>query len=122
MLVDLSQRFEEGMFRAMAFPSVVVERCLKYEEHGANATRLDMVVHIGTHLDAPIHVLPDGTAMDDVLLERVCGEAVCWGLDMDAEAAITVEQLETCTPAARAICGPPVSDGRGGRVDCGLRG
>ena len=51
--------------------------------------------HIGTHLDAPLHFIPDGKSMDAVPLENTLGEAMYLDLsDKPAEQPVTVEMLE----------------------------
>lgn len=45
--------------------------------HGdvANATRLTMDVHTGTHVDAPRHFVPDGVFLEELGLEPFVGDA-----------------------------------------------
>ncbi len=38
-----------------------------------NLSALSLCAHNGTHLDAPLHFVPDGAAVDDVPLEVCCG-------------------------------------------------
>ncbi|HUG30653.1 MAG TPA: cyclase family protein [Candidatus Limnocylindria bacterium] len=42
----------------------------------ANVTDLRMDVHTGTHLEAPLHFLPDGAPLDSLPLERFVGDAL----------------------------------------------
>lgn len=41
-----------------------------------NVTRLSMVVHTGTHMDAPFHFFPSGLTIDQMPLEQCLGPAV----------------------------------------------
>ena len=41
----------------------------------ANVSRLEMVVHTGTHVDAPAHFLADGAGVDSLPLEALTGPA-----------------------------------------------
>lgn len=41
----------------------------------ANVTRLDMDVHTGTHVEAPLHFLADGAALETFELQRFVGPA-----------------------------------------------
>ena len=43
-----------------------------------NVTEIHMVVHHGTHFDAPRHFVEDGTTIDQVPLERLYGQGVIW--------------------------------------------
>src|SRR5580765_3513974 len=49
----------------------------------ANVSRLEMGVHTGTHVDAPIHFIEGGRAVEDLKLEEMIGEAFV----VDASAA-----------------------------------
>ena len=39
----------------------------------ANVTRLDLGVHTGTHIDAPLHFEPGGTGVDEISLDILIG-------------------------------------------------
>ena len=41
----------------------------------ANVSQLDTDVHVGTHVDAPCHLLQEGTAIDDLSLDILMGPA-----------------------------------------------
>lgn len=47
----------------------------------ANVTRLDMDVHTGTHVEAPLHFLADGSPLDAMALDRFVGPAVVAAVD-----------------------------------------
>lgn len=46
------------------------------ESEGYRARRLDLGTHSGTHVDAPAHLLPDGTTLDRLPLDLWVGPAV----------------------------------------------
>ena len=50
-----------------------------FETGPALVSRLEMGVHIGTHVDAPLHVLPGAAAVSDLPVERFFGSAVAVG-------------------------------------------
>lgn len=59
----------------------------------ARESRIDMDVHTGTHIDSPLHMLPDGGTMATIPLERLVG--ACRVLDLtDVQGGITKEHLE----------------------------
>ena len=58
-----------------------------------------MVVHTGTHVDAPLHFCADGPGMDAIPLERLMGPGVVIRLELSACEEITAQHLETATPA-----------------------
>jgi kynurenine formamidase len=67
----------------------------------ANVTEVQMVVHHGTHVDAPRHFIDDGPPMDEVPLERLYGPGVIWRLDLPPRAPIAAADLERATPRIR---------------------
>ncbi|SDW48802.1 cyclase family protein [Paenibacillus sp. CF384] len=56
-------------------------------------SRLDMNVHSGTHVDAPLHMLKDGEAIETIGLEQLIGHARVVDLT-HCEACITRADLE----------------------------
>lgn len=59
----------------------------------ARESRIDMDVHTGTHIDSPLHMLPDGGTMATIPLERLVG--ACRVLDLtDVQGGITKKHLE----------------------------
>ena len=75
-IVDLSLPITEVMriYPGMAAPSV--SRQKRHETQGVQVSKLEIVVHAGTHVDAPRHFLPDGSGIDRIDLAKLTGEAV----------------------------------------------
>jgi arylformamidase len=96
--IDLSHRITEELSRIPSFPQPQIHRIWNIPEHPANVTEVQMVVHHGTHLDAPRHFISDGPAMDEVPLERLYGPGVVWRFDKDDDGLIDVADLERATP------------------------
>lgn len=71
----------------------------KIPDQRANITQMDMVVHTGTHVDAPVHFCVDGPGMDAIPLERLMGEGLVIRLELSACESITVEHLANAAPA-----------------------
>ncbi|SFE39534.1 Kynurenine formamidase [Paenibacillus catalpae] len=60
---------------------------------GVNESRIDMDVHCGTHVDAPLHMLEDGETIETLGLEELVGNARV--LDFtEVKDSITREDLE----------------------------
>ncbi len=96
--LDLSWQISEDMPRVPAFPAPVIERISSLPESPFNATRFDMVVHTGTHVDAPCHFFMDGPAFEEIPLDRLCGPGVVWHIDMELDSTIEVAHLEAASP------------------------
>jgi arylformamidase len=99
VLIDLSQPYRDGMFSQKLFPPIKVERCIRIDERGVNVTCWSAAVHAGTHVDAPLHFIPDGPAIDGIDLERLHGPAVCLEVERGGNQEITVADLEAGGPS-----------------------
>ncbi len=77
-VVDLSHPIEEGMvsFPSPNHPAPEVTVLARHESEGRMTRRLVLGTHTGTHMDAPLHFIPDGTAIDGLALEALVGPAV----------------------------------------------
>lgn len=75
-VLDLSLPISGGMrvYPGMASPSV--KQVKQHETHGVQLSKLEIVVHAGTHVDAPRHFLADGSTIDQIDLDKLSGEAV----------------------------------------------
>lgn len=58
----------------------------------ANVSRLDLDAHSGTHIDAPLHFIPDGDTTDDIPLHKFIGP--CFVADCRGLQRITAADLE----------------------------
>jgi len=77
-------------------PCIVLERVGKIENgDNANVSRIDMVVHSGTHVDAPYHFLPDGKTVDQLSLSLLTGRAYVLHLpEVDRITAAVLEEAQ----------------------------
>jgi len=79
-IIDLSMPIEEGMRVFPGMPSPACTRVKTHESQGLQVTKLEMLVHQGTHVDAPLHMFRDGETIDQVPLDKLIGEAVVFNL------------------------------------------
>lgn len=74
-------------------PRIEVKRVESIEEGGdANVTRVSMSAHTGTHVDAPVHFLPDGETVDQLAIKTLTGRA--YVLDLPDVDCITAQAIE----------------------------
>jgi arylformamidase len=75
-VIDLSLPITEVMrvYPGMATPSVKYLK--RHDTHGVQVSKLEIVVHAGTHVDAPRHLLADGSTIDRIDLDKLTGEAI----------------------------------------------
>jgi arylformamidase len=73
--IDVSVPLRQGMPHWPGDPEVVIERFAALGSAGANVTRIAMSAHTGTHVDAPLHYVGNGAAVDAAPVEALVGRA-----------------------------------------------
>jgi kynurenine formamidase len=96
--IDLSHRITETLSRIPFFPQPRIRQIWTRPPDNANVTEVQMVVHHGTHLDAPRHFIADGPTMDQVPLDRLFGPGVIWRIETTPRGIIDVAELVRATP------------------------
>ncbi|MBX7234857.1 MAG: cyclase family protein [Caldilineales bacterium] len=99
-IVDLSVPIGEG---TLSPPSVNTQLKITSFHRGPGfwqASKIEMLLHTGSHVDFTKHVQADGETAGEVALERVFGQALVVDLSFaQANHAITVADLEAHAPA-----------------------
>ena len=69
-------------------------------------SNVELMNHVGTHIEVPLHCLKEGADLAQIDLEQLIGEAVILNLiDAEAEGGVTLEQVQ----AAAEANGPKVA-------------
>ena len=98
--VDLSRVLTNDMPRVAMFPPPRFERIMAMPHDPVNVTEVQMVVHVGTHLDAPSHFIPGAPDIDEVPLDRLHGPGVVWAIpDLQPYDEIGPEHFAAARPA-----------------------
>lgn len=83
--IDLTIPLSNGLKMFDSFPAVAIEDVLTHESSrerykapcmGAKVTKISLVDHIGTHVDAPVHFIPGGKDLSQYPADYLIGEAV----------------------------------------------
>lgn len=75
-LFDISITTTSEMVTWPSDPGVILKRVKKIEEGShSNVSKLEMGVHSGTHMDAPVHFVAGAKSIDQLPLELLIGEA-----------------------------------------------
>ena len=74
--VDATYPVSPDVPRVQSFPPPSITRVSEMPHKPLNVTRIDTIVHMGTHLDAPRHFFLDGPAMESIPLQRLMGRGV----------------------------------------------
>jgi len=74
---DITMTIETGMLSWPSDGPVMVNRVRSMDDgERLNQSRLDLSAHTGTHIDAPVHFLKEGSGVDSLALEVLIGPAV----------------------------------------------
>lgn len=77
-------------------PPIELERMSSIDRGDqVNVSRLQACVHIGTHVDAPLHFLADGRPADVLSLDALIGEA--WVVEFPDAAVINADALQSAS-------------------------
>jgi kynurenine formamidase len=87
-LVDLTMSLDEETPTHPDDPEVEAEEVTTVEKDGYAVKRLWFPSHVGTHIDAPAHMLEDGKTVDDYGVETFVGEGVV--VDVQGQEVIEV--------------------------------
>ena len=97
--LDVTVPIRDGMVHWPGDPEVRVTRVQALEHgHPATVTQLDLGVHAGTHVDAPVHFIIGAPGIHELPLGRLLGPARVVALP-DAR-TITAEAIEDVAPVA----------------------
>jgi arylformamidase len=99
--IEISHVITEELSRIPSFPPPKIHRIKSLPQFLSNVTEISMVVHHGTHIDAPVHYIQDGPGMDEVPLERLYGDGVVWKIDVGPGGVIEPAHFEAARPKVK---------------------
>ena len=75
-IIDLTYEIEEGMttFNAPWHPLVSIKQMGRIGMEGRETRKLSFGTHTGTHVDAPLHFIKNGTSIDEIPLQKLIGD------------------------------------------------
>lgn len=93
-IYDISMTIKEDMqvWKNYDHKKMTITADSSLETGTTNESRINMNVHTGTHLDAPLHILENGATIDTIPLERLVGPARVLDLT-DVSPSIGAEHL-----------------------------
>lgn len=100
--MDLTHPLSPEVPRVGMFPPPKFTRIAEMPAKPLNVTHMEMVVHMGTHLDSPRHFFMDGPAMEAIPLDRLMGPGVVLRIDKPPYGVIGPDDLEHSGPAIHA--------------------
>jgi len=90
-IFDLSMTIEKGMRLFPGIPEPVFTKVRTHQENGLQVTKLEAVVHSGTHVDSPRHVISNGEVICNTNLDRLIGEGTVLGLKHKPPGSVITE-------------------------------
>jgi arylformamidase len=101
--LDLTHPISPEVPRLKKFAPPRVEKISSIPEQPSSVTRIEMVCHTGTHLDAPNHFVPDAPGVDEIPLERLYGAATVIHARVPRGGEVGVAELEAAPIAPGEI-------------------
>lgn len=74
-IVDLTHPIGHGTVAYPGDPGMALSRVHAHQDNGYQVTEVTTGSHVGTHIDAPLHVIPNGTSVADLPLVNLIGAA-----------------------------------------------
>ncbi|GAB6404123.1 MULTISPECIES: cyclase family protein [unclassified Pseudomonas] len=98
---ELSHPWGLGVPNWPYFEDVKIERIHYHAKSGVLTQRITTVMHSGTHIDAPAHVVEGTPFLDEIPLERFFGTGVVVSIPKKKWEVITAQDLENARPRIR---------------------
>ena len=93
-LIDLTHDIKNGMMIYPGDPEISITEGLTHERDYCHVDRLQLNTHVGTHIDAPLHFLPEGKPISAFPVETFLRRGVAIDLrHKKARENITAEDL-----------------------------
>jgi kynurenine formamidase len=99
-LIDLSHPFDPALFppKHGAFAPLQIRPVRTIAEDGVNTRLIAFDNHIGTHIDAPLHLVAGGKSIGELPLESFYGTAVVLDIPKGPNGGVSAADLESATP------------------------
>lgn len=100
-LIDLTHTFTNDMPVYPGDPLPKLHQITTLEKDGYNDHELTSVMHVGTHMDAPLHMIKDGKTMNQISVDHFFGKGVL--LDARGKTKIDTDLLNKKTIESGSI-------------------
>jgi arylformamidase len=92
--IDLSLTIQAGMPVYPGDPAVDARIIRNHARDGLQLSRLTLGSHTGTHIDAPVHFVAGGAAIDMLSLDQLCGPALIVACPWSAGERLDLTRLD----------------------------
>jgi kynurenine formamidase len=97
-LVELSHVWGHGVPSYPGQEDVRMFRAVKHAQHGVLAWKVNTVMHTGTHMNAPLHLIQRGQDLSEIPEDRFFGKGVILSVPKGSYETITAKDLEAAKP------------------------
>jgi kynurenine formamidase len=100
--VELSHPW--GMYTPIfpGYEEIKLERITQHAKHGVMTHKITTIFHTSTHVNAPIHLIPQAPAVGDLALDNFFGTGVVLSIPKGKWELIEPKDLEKATPTVFA--------------------
>jgi kynurenine formamidase len=91
-IIDLTHTFTDDMPVYPGDPKATLEQVAFIEKDTFNDHKITTVMHVGTHMDAPLHMIAGGKTMNEINPDKFIGKGVV--IDVRGKNKIDVSVLE----------------------------
>lgn len=95
-IYDISMKISDEMmtYKNSDDKKIKLTNTKNHKEHGIYESRLDMDLHTGTHIDAPLHIIENGEKIENMMLSKLITK--CKVLDFtNIKESISKDELKT---------------------------
>ena len=97
-LVELSHVWGHGVPSYPGQEDVRMFRAVKHAQHGVLAWKVNTIMHTGTHMNAPLHLIQRGQDLSEIPEDRFFGNGVILSIPKGSYETITAKDLEAAKP------------------------
>jgi len=97
-LFELSHEWGHGAPSMPGQDDVIMFRAVKFAQHGVMAHRIKTVMHTGTHMNAPLHLIQRAADLAEIPVDRFFGNGVVLSIPKKSYEVITAQDLQSATP------------------------
>ena len=102
-IIDLSHPITSTMPVYPGTEPPLIETKSSFEDAGLREKRMSLSSHIGTHVDAPAHLLREGRTLDSFPLEQFFGRALIVDVSGLGQPSLGIQDLEPHLEAIRQV-------------------
>lgn len=98
VFVELSHPWGHGTPINPGDPDIRIERAVYHAAHGVLSQRITTIMHVSTHLNAPLHLVQGGIDVAAVPIDLLFGNGVVLDIPKGRWEYVTAADLETAAP------------------------